>query len=189
MARGHGRSVEVMSDLPPPVPPPPPPGDHTGSAPPPPPPPPPAGSQAPAPGYAPQQGYQQPPPPGYGAPAVAPQMMSPWPQGPPTSDDRTWALLCHLSIFVFGLFGPLIVMVTKGNESRFIKDQAVETLNFHITVFIATIVSFVLMLVLIGFVMMFAVVIGSWVFGIIGAIAANKGEAYRYPINIRMVSP
>jgi hypothetical protein len=52
---------------------------------------------------------------------------------------------------------------------------------------IAYVVSFVLMLVLIGFLLFFAIWVVSIVFMIQATIAANRGEWYRYPINIRMV--
>jgi uncharacterized Tic20 family protein len=44
------------------------------------------------------------------------------------------------------------------------------------------------MLVIIGFITYFAILIGAVVLGIMATIAANKGEWYRYPISIRMVS-
>jgi uncharacterized Tic20 family protein len=48
------------------------------------------------------------------------------------------------------------------------------------------------MFVLIGFVLIFvlplAIWIGALVLGIQAAMAANRGEWYRYPVSIRMVS-
>ena len=96
-------------------------------------------------------------------------------------------MISHLSFFVFGILGPIIIMLTKGKESPFVRDQAVEALNFHITITIATFASIILMFVLIGFVLIFAVMICGVVFTIMAAIAANKGVAYRYPLNLRFV--
>ena len=53
---------------------------------------------------------------------------------------------------------------------------------------IAYLVSFVLMFVLVGFLLIFVVIVLAIVFGIQAAMAANRGEWYRYPISIRMVS-
>jgi uncharacterized protein len=60
-------------------------------------------------------------------------------------------------------------------------------LNFNITVLIAIIVSAILILLVIGIVLLPIVGIAWLVFTIIGAVTANDGRPYRYPINIRMV--
>ena len=57
-----------------------------------------------------------------------------------TSDDKLWALLAHLSYFVLGVFGPLIIWLVKKDESTFVEDQAKEALNFQLSVLIATLV-------------------------------------------------
>jgi uncharacterized protein len=79
------------------------------------------------------------------------------------------------------------VMLAQGPKSRFVRDQAVEALNFNITVLIAVIVSSLLILIIIGLVLLPIILIGWLVFTIIGAVTANDGRPYRYPINIRMV--
>jgi uncharacterized Tic20 family protein len=43
------------------------------------------------------------------------------------------------------------------------------------------------MILLIGFLLFPLVWIGGIVFMVIGGIAANKGEDYRYPFNLRLV--
>ena len=88
---------------------------------------------------------------------------------------------------MLGIIGPIIIMLTKGKESPFVRDQAVEALNFHITVFIGYIVSIVLIFVIIGIFTLLAVAIAGIVFAIMGAMAAYRGERYRYPVNIRFV--
>ena len=76
----------------------------------------------------------------------------------------------------------------RGKESSFVHDQATEALNFQITLFGAYLISFVLIFFLIGLVLLPAVVIVHYVYGIMGSIRANAGVAYRYPINIRFVT-
>ena len=100
-----------------------------------------------------------------------------------TSDDKTWAVLSH----ILGWVIALVALLVKGNERPFVRDQAVEALNFDITVVIGMIVSIPLMLVIVGFFTFFAIAIGGFVLHIIGAVQAGKGEWYRYPINIRMI--
>ena len=89
---------------------------------------------------------------------------------------------------LFGFLVPLIIYLIKKDESPYLKHHSLEALNFQITIFIALMVSAVLFLVIIGILLFFAVLVASWVFGIIAAIAANKGEWYRYPMTIRMIS-
>lgn len=100
-----------------------------------------------------------------------------------TSDDKTWAVLSH----ILGWLIALIALLAKGNERPFVRDQAVEALNFDITLFIGTLISIPLMFVIVGFFTFFAIAIGGLVFHIIAAIEAGKGVRYRYPINIRMI--
>lgn len=104
-----------------------------------------------------------------------------------TSDEKTWAMLAHIGGIVIGFLAGLIVLLTKGKESEFVRDQAVEALNFQITLIIAYIVSSILVLLLIGILMIIVVFIGSLVLMVMAGIAANNGVRYRYPINIRMV--
>ncbi len=139
------------------------------SATPPPPPPPPPGAVPPPPPAAPT----------YAAP-VGEQPLS-------QSDERLWAMLAHLSEIVLALIAPLLIMVLLGKRSAFVNDQAKEALNFHITLLIASIVSWILVFVFIGIFTLIAVIIYGLVFAIIAAIKAYNGELYRYPINIRFV--
>lgn len=110
------------------------------------------------------------------------------PVGVSNSNDNGIAVLAHLGGLLFGFLVPLIIYLIKKDESPYLRHHSSEALNFQITVFIAWIVSFVLMLVVIGFFTLIAVLIGSWVLAIIAAIAANNGEWYRYPLTIRMIN-
>ena len=127
------------------------------------------------------------------APMPPPTPAPPPVAGGPSADERQWALFAHLSalagfIIPFGnLLGPLVIWQIKKNEMAFVDDQGKEALNFQITVTIAMLVSLVLTLVLIGILLMFVVGIGALVLTIIGAIKANNGETYRYPMTLRLI--
>lgn len=108
----------------------------------------------------------------------------PWRVG---NDDTTWALLGHLGGIFLSFVAPLIVLLTKGKESGFVRNQAVEALNWTITILIGYVISGVLTTILIGFVTYAVVGIASVVFGIIATIAASRGETYRYPWALRLV--
>lgn len=147
----------------------------TGEPTPPPPPPP---TEPPA--Y--QQQYQQP---AYQQAAPA-GVLSP-------SEERTWAGAAHWSIYVASLvglsfLGPLLVMLIQGNKSAYVRAHAVESLNFQLSLLIYAIVSFVLALLLVGFLLLAVVALMWLIFPIIATIKASAGESYRYPLTIRMVS-
>lgn len=110
-----------------------------------------------------------------------------------SQDEKTWGMLAHLSTLVglivpFGtILGPLVVWLIKKDTMPFVADQGKEALNFNITVLIAMIIGGILTLVLIGVLVMIAVGLAWLVLTIIAALAANKGEAYRYPFTLRLV--
>ena len=110
-----------------------------------------------------------------------------------SQDEKTWGMLAHLSTLVglivpFGtIVGPLVVWLMKKDTMPFVADQGKEALNFNITVLIAMIVGGILTLVLIGVLVMIVVGIAWLVLSIIAALAANKGESYRYPFTLRLV--
>lgn len=103
------------------------------------------------------------------------------------TDPKTMAMLSHLLGIFAGFLAPLIIYLMNGEKDPYVRHHSAESLNFQITLFIAYIVSFVLMLVLIGFLLFLVVWIGGIVLMIQASMAANRGEWYRYPINIRLV--
>lgn len=113
--------------------------------------------------------------------------------GSPTAEEKQWALFAHLSALIgfiipFGsIIGPLIIWQIKKNEMPFVDDQGKEALNFQITMAIAVLACIVLMVVLIGFLLIWIVGLLDLVFIIIAALAANNGQAYRYPFTLRLV--
>jgi len=120
-------------------------------------------------------------------------MPPPPPSGTPSADEKQWALFAHLAAFAgfiipFGsIIGPLVVWQIKKNEMPFVDDQGKEALNFQITAAIAVMVCFVLIFAVIGIFLLPAVLLADLIFVIIAAIAANNGQAYRYPITLRLI--
>ncbi len=106
---------------------------------------------------------------------------------PVRSEDTLFALACHLS-WVIGLpiVVPLVVYLVK-QDSPFVRGHAAEALNFHITTAIATTVSAVLILVLIGIFMLIAIGILFLIFSILAAVAAGQGRPYRYPLTLHLL--
>jgi len=115
------------------------------------------------------------------------------PTGTTSQNDRTWGVAAHLSGFVaawvaLGFLGPLAVLLAAGNTSPFVRRHAVEALNFNLSVLAYASKKTVLMLVLIGFLALPLVGLLYLVATIQGAMAASRGEDYRYPLSIRFVS-
>jgi uncharacterized Tic20 family protein len=129
-----------------------------------------------APGF-PNQPTPYPVQPGYGYPPAVQQ------GGP----DTTAASMSHWLGILIGFLGPLIIMLTKGEQDPFVKANAVEALNFQITLAIGYVISFLLTFVLIGIIGYIALPIIGIVYSVLGALAANKGQVYRYPFSIRLV--
>lgn len=103
------------------------------------------------------------------------------------TDDTTWALLAHVLAIPTSFIAPLVIFLTKGKESGYVRDQSLEALNFSITVAIGYVISSVLTAIVIGFLLYPILFILAVVFGIIATIAASKGETYRYPFALRLV--
>ncbi|MBN6053020.1 DUF4870 domain-containing protein [Nonomuraea sp. RK-328] len=150
-------------------------------------PPPPPDYQQPGYGYPGNPGYQQPGP-GYANPYQRPPHR-PGVYGPrPGTDDTTMAMLSHLLGLLVSWVGPLIIYMMKKDEAPYVRDQAAEALNFQITMFIGYVVAGILSIFLIGLFLFPIVWIVSLVFHIQAALATNRGENYRYPLSVRLIS-
>ncbi len=110
------------------------------------------------------------------------------------SEHRNWGMASHLSSFAMylmipfaNILGPLIVWLIKKDEMPFVADQGKEALNFQITMTIAGFICFLLSFVVIGIFLFILLAIFVFVITIIAAIKANKGEYYRYPVNLRLI--
>jgi uncharacterized Tic20 family protein len=106
----------------------------------------------------------------------------------PSANDKNIVVLTHLGGALFSFIPALVVWLLKKDESEYIGEQAREALNFQVTVIIAHIISWILMFILIGFFLMVAVWVANIVLCIMAAVAASKGEPYRYPFALRLIS-
>ncbi|MCU0266947.1 MAG: DUF4870 domain-containing protein [Actinomycetia bacterium] len=127
------------------------------------------------------------PPPAVPSPASAP-VGAP---AVPSPDERTWAMLSHLLTFVsawiaLGVVWPLLVLLTRGRQPGYVHDQAAESVNFQLTMLVAAVVSAALVPLLIGIPMLLAVGVWYVVWVLRASFAANRGEAFRYPLVVRI---
>lgn len=124
--------------------------------------------------------------------------------GSPTAQEKQWAMFAHLSailgaivtghIFGIGCFlGPLVIWLMKRDTMPFVADQGKQALNFNITLALAGLALFLLILLTFGIGILIALPVGAvvavgWlVFTVIAAIKASEGVAYRYPISLHLV--
>ena len=106
----------------------------------------------------------------------------------PTSEEKNIATVTHLGGTVFSFIPGLVVWLIKKEESTYITDQAKEALNFQITVLLGYLIASVLAWVLIGFLLYPIIWVINIIFCIIAAVAASKGELYRYPLCLRLIN-
>lgn len=108
---------------------------------------------------------------------------------PPDKDARMMGMLAHVLGIVLGPIGPLIIWLVKKDESPFVDDQGKESLNFQLTFLIVWVAVFIITVVTCGIGGLLApvVLVVVVVFCILAGVAANNGERYRYPINIRFI--
>jgi uncharacterized protein len=112
-----------------------------------------------------------------------------------SESSKTWATLSHLP--VGGFLIPLLALLIEGPKSEYVKYHSTEALNFHLSTLIVAFggmfVAIFLAAITKGF--GFLVFIPLWlvlvfapiILGVMGMLAANKGEWYRYPLTIRFI--
>lgn len=113
-----------------------------------------------------------------------------------SSDDRLWAMLCHLSTLLTiapfaNVVVPLVIWMIKRDTSPLVADQGKEALNFQITMMLlyALAIACFFTVILIPLSILLAILLPIWhlVLSIIAAIKAYDGQPYRYPMTVRLI--
>lgn len=103
---------------------------------------------------------------------------------PPTSGHSPpfdLTLLGHIVLSLVAIIAPIIMWNIKKDESPFLDDHGREAINFQISLIIYSILIIPAGILTCG--------IGFIFFPVpIYAIAANRGEFYRYPMTMRFLS-
>lgn len=109
-------------------------------------------------------------------------------------DERMWGMFCHLAALAgftgipfANVLGPLIIWLIKKEDYAFVNSQGTESLNFQISTMIYALCCLPLFCIAIGPFLMVAVFLFDLIMVIVASISSNKGEAYRYPLCIRMI--
>jgi len=113
-----------------------------------------------------------------------------------TPDEHLWSTFLHLSGLTTLISGPilpiaipLIMWLIKRGDSPFVDDHGKEVINFQISLILWYFISGIMVFACgIGIFMAIMFCIISIIMPIIGAIRANRGEYYRYPMTFRFLS-
>ena len=123
----------------------------------------------------------------------------PVPNPAPSSDERLWAMLAHLSAPIawiasagwLNFLGPLIVWALFKDRSGFVRNASAGSFNFTLSMTIMTVVGWVLVFTVIGLplgVILIAIGgLGALVLGVLGALKSWGGESYTYPWQVRVL--
>jgi len=131
----------------------------------------------------------------------SPQQYAPQPFAPLTpSEERSWAMLAHLSILLnlvtgaLGVVGALVIYLIYQNRSRYVAYQALQSLIFQLVAWvgggiltgIAWAITGVLSAVLVGLlcipiaILISLIPLAAVVYGVIGGIQCSQGQDFRY---------
>ena len=110
------------------------------------------------------------------------------PPGHGTRSDRAFAVASHLSLVGLTIAVPLAVVLGRGHRPPYVCHQAVEALNFHITVVLALLVCSLASVVPAGLVLLPVVIVGAASLAVQAALAARRGAWHRYPVTFRFLS-
>ena len=112
------------------------------------------------------------------------------PEPGPNKDLRLWGMLLHLSVlagFVVpfaGLVVPIVIYILKKDELPGLQPHFNVVINWIISLVIYAVICGILVFVVIGIFLFWVLALVALVFPIIGAIKANDGEVWNYPLSI-----
>ena len=120
-------------------------------------------------------------------------MQQPWNNSLQTPEAKQCGLLLHLSqlagfIVPFGgIIAPIVVWQTQKEKYPAIDQHGKMIVNWILSAVIYALISFVLTFVIVGILGFLALGIASIAFPIIGAVKANNGELWEYPLTIKFL--
>jgi len=112
---------------------------------------------------------------------------APAPAAPLTpAEDIQWASFAHLG-GILGILPSLIIWLVFKDRGAFTNTEGKEALNFQITLLIAEIISYFLIFIVIGALLIPAIYVVRIIFSILAFLKSKDGIAYRYPFAIRLI--
>ena len=139
--------------------------------------------------------------PNYGSPQEEPRLSRvPMGNGMSAQDERTWSMIAHLSVLlslvtgIGGSIAALVIWLVYKDRSQRVAFHALQSLWYQVAwaviLFVGWSITFILMFVLVGFLLVPVMAIASLVPFVHQCYAAYKvyqGVDYRYPVIADMV--
>ncbi len=97
-----------------------------------------------------------------------------------SQDARNMAMLCHI-LGAAGFFGPLVIWLIERDKHRFVDEHGREAMNYQISLLIYLAA---LGVTVVGAFLIPVLIVVHLVLIVLGALKANKGQPWRYPISI-----
>jgi hypothetical protein len=94
-------------------------------------------------------------------------------------------MLSGLIVPLAGLIVPIIIYILKKDELPGLVPHGYVVFNWMISAIIYAIICIILMIVVIGIPLLFALGLVSLIFPIVGGIKASDGEVWPYPLSIK----
>jgi len=120
-----------------------------------------------------------------------------------SSDERSYTVFMHLSLLAHlflpyvAIIAPIIMWLTRREKSAYIDDHGREAVNFQITFVAYSLLLPAIAAIIgtitcgVGLILLIPAVLGPYILALVGmiqaAMAANRGEFYRYPMTIRLL--
>ncbi len=110
-----------------------------------------------------------------------------------TAKERPWVLGAHIGTILGYAIGagnflvPLLIWLSKRDESELIASHAKASLNFQLSILVYSIIAGFLILVLVGIPLLVVIGITNLVCVILATIEADKGGLYKYPLTIEFI--
>lgn len=111
-----------------------------------------------------------------------------------STQERNWdtglhfsALSIYVGIPLGNIIAPLVIWLMKKDSMPAVDAAGKAALNFNISVAIYFLVAIPFVFILIGIPLVIALIAFHVVFTILAGLAANKGNAFTYPLAIRFI--
>ena len=109
--------------------------------------------------------------------------------------ERTWALTAHavagaamvLSAGTLGFVAALVIYLVYKDRGPFVRQHAADAVNIQLNALIWFAIGYLLVLVLVGFAVLFLIPFIAGILHAVGAVKAYEGEYHWSPFTIRFV--
>jgi uncharacterized Tic20 family protein len=106
----------------------------------------------------------------------------------PTQDERNGAMITYILTGVLGWLGGLIGWLIWKDKGGYARSQTTEALNFGITTLIGFVIIYIVASIIPALLFLRGILwLVQLIFGIVAALAASKGQSYRFPFALRLV--